>query len=413
MKHGGNQMQSKLKKLRGKITVLMTIVLLLTFGKLSYAELQLGNMSYGRIATPNLTRTVSRGASFFRGVGGVAFEAIAKGEDGLIVSGLGYNAKATDGRRLEVVLRDVTGKIYKTIGNIYDWQLVPVARFANSPYGSAMTLFGESTNEQVGKEIRDAGGRIINYHKNFEDTLVGLRLFHADILIFQENAADLFKDSNGKYILGAGESGHDINMNKDNFKQIKATMEQERSKGNTYSSYVIGDLDQEVTFRLKNKKLQFTGTPYWWMWDNPKKYKSDVEILQALSSLERLSKIGENFSPMQKMEYLLAEVTIEKFEEEDGDWNALAQRLERYQTIEIPVESNPEFSRVVSQKVIELKGINPIVYANLTTVMHYSALFRHAKQIDAEGYSKFLRLIENVEVTPKVETPNVQYGIVH
>ena len=216
----------------------LALIVLLLVSNLSIGQstgLQLGNMSYGRVSTPHLVRTVSRSASFFRGVGGVAFEAVAIGKDGLVVTNLIYNANMSDGKRLEIHLHNSQNKLFKINADIYDWQFIPIAKFSDSKYGSAMTLFGEAADahKEVADEIRGAGGRIINYHASFENTLVGLRLFQADVLIFQSNAADLFKNSSGNYILGAGEKGHELEANNKRFKEMKTLLEMERKKGNT------------------------------------------------------------------------------------------------------------------------------------------------------------------------------------
>lgn len=402
-----------LTKFFTKITTASLFSFIILSSQFSLAEIQLGNMSYGRINAPNLMRTASRGATFFRGVGGVAFEAVAKGEDGLKVTNLRYDSKAVDGDRLKLTISGKDGEFTNITGNIYDWQLVPIARFANTSYIAAMTLFGESSDPKLGEEILKTGGRIINYHKDFEDTLVGLRLFHADILIFQHNAVDLFKTKGGNYILGKGEIKPDLAANKDKFQKIKKVLEVSRSNGSTYASYVVGDLGQKVTFSVVGSKLKFAGTPYWWMWDNPARYKQDIEIVNAYSSYSELSGSESQLSARQALEFQYAKAILEGFLEEGGDFDALGKRLESYKESEIPVEHNSDLSQIVSQKVATLNGINPAVYATLKTVMHYAALFRHAKQTNSQRYASFLKSIEKVDFQPKVETPNVQYGVVH
>lgn len=404
------------QRVDGKVYGYFALIVFLLASNISIAQVQLGNMSYGHVPTPNLARTVSMGASFFRGVGGVAFEAIATGEDGLIVSNLTYNPKIVDGKRLEVTLKNKQGKTITVNADIYDWQFIPVAKFANSIYGAAMTLFGDASDEKVGKEILSAGGRVINYHSSFKDTLVGLRLFHTDILIFQPNAADLFKTSSGDYILGAGEKGHDLKANNMRFEKMTRLLNEERSKGNTFASFVVGDLGQKITFKVSNNSLTFTGSPYWWMWDNPAQRNKDFEIVDALRVQYELEEKYANSSTMSlidRFSYMEVQPIVDAFFANDGDSGALVKRMTSYESSNAEVTSNPAFSRSISKKVEQLKGINPIVYATLKKVMHYSALFRHAKQQSVEKYIAFLASIRNVKISPKVETPTVQYGVVH
>ena len=72
------------------------------------------------------------------------------------------------------------------------------------------------------------------------------------------------------------------------------------------------------------------------------------------------------------------------------------------------VEQMGAFSARLSKKIVELQGINPIVYNALATTMHYRALFCHYKKEDPVGYQRFLTSIASVRVTPVVKTPTVQ-----
>jgi hypothetical protein len=111
--------------------------------------------------------------------------------------------------------------VSKITAHIYDWQLVPIARFADSDNGAAMTLFGKLEDEQFQQQILDEDGRVMNYHPAFDNTLVGLRLMQADILLFDENATDLPRNARG-YVLGAGESSPNVGANQQRFEAVQA-----------------------------------------------------------------------------------------------------------------------------------------------------------------------------------------------
>ena len=94
---------------RARLTILSLVVaaafaLLSAFGS-AQGLLQLGSMTYARAAAPALSMPVTSGVRFFTSVGGVAFSSVARGEQGLVVSGLRYDASAPDGQRLVVSLR--------------------------------------------------------------------------------------------------------------------------------------------------------------------------------------------------------------------------------------------------------------------------------------------------------------------
>src|SRR2546423_8161850 len=88
-------------RFRSSFLVLL-LALLASFAVFAQDSLQLGDMSYSRAPAPHLRQPVTRSAAFFRGVGGIAFHAVAQGEGGLSVTRLAYDAAAPDGQRLIV-----------------------------------------------------------------------------------------------------------------------------------------------------------------------------------------------------------------------------------------------------------------------------------------------------------------------
>jgi hypothetical protein len=364
--------------------------------------LQLGNMTYARAAAPSLAIPVSRGARFFRGVGGVAFNAVARGEGGLQVQSLRYDAGAPDGQRLVVNVVAPGGAPQTARGGLYDWELVPIARFAADANGSAMTLFGELADREHGEEITAAGGRVINYHETLADTLVGLRLMQADILVFQRNAAHLFT-RNGRVILGPGEHGHDAAANLRRFDALMQWQDAAQKRGNRYVSYVVGDLTRQVTFSLDGESLSFTGKPYWALWRNDDRREALVDRHDALvDELRRdASRLAENVDRLTPAQQRVA---MARFE---GRRNELTRVRAEVDALDGVVQL-PVYSAALTAEVERLDGVNPIVYRMLTRVMHYRALFKHAQQRNPAGYTRFVASLARVPMTPAVETPTIQ-----
>jgi hypothetical protein len=90
---------------------------------------------------------------------------------------------------------------------IYDWQLLPIAKLADSPYTACFTLYGDRQgiqDDSVRRDLEENGGSVVAYHPALKDTLLGLRLMQLDMLIGSEDAADLPKLKN-QYLLGDGE----------------------------------------------------------------------------------------------------------------------------------------------------------------------------------------------------------------
>jgi hypothetical protein len=355
-----------------------------------------------------LRQPVNFSTRFFRGVGGVAFNAVAEGQNGDVVLGMRYDPSAPDGSRLVVTVSQ-GGRSQAVRAFIHDWALVPIARFAQDENGSAMTLFGRLDNEQLERQILQRKGRVINYHPALDNTLIGLRMFHADILIIQPNAVHLFK-RNGQMILGSGEVGHNPAQNMDRFRQIAQWQQQEAQRGNRFQSYVVGDLYQRVTFTAFGGRLSFTGTPYWAAW-RPK-HRSPADQAQVNQLAQRHNELVRSYNS-QVNSYNARRTTMSSTERASANASLQLTKSQldtvtrQYETL-TEVEQMTGYSQALSARIQQLGGVNPIVYRALTTMMHYRALFKHYQRRDSSGYAAFVRSLDRVAVWPAVETPTVQ-----
>ena len=380
------------------VRFILLFVFLLASG-VGYAQqyLQLGSHSYSRAPAPTLRMSASRSSVFFRAVGGVAFESVAVGKGGLIVTGLNYIASHPDGERLSVTVQSADGSVSHVNAQLYDWQLVPIAKFAKTKDSGAMTLFGELDDKQFHQALVERGGRAINYHKDFEDTLMGLRLMQADLMLFDKNAIDLPRDVHG-YVLGAGEAPPDLQKNERNFVAIQTVLDAERKKGNTYKSYVTGDMDQRIGFSLKNGALSFSGMPRWVMWDELPNVKRALDEIRMVQDADQLDLLVARYGTEERIKAAL-----------DAD----IATLTKWEADGKPFKIHAALSSRVSKAVASVDGINPTVYDALKTAVWYGALFRHYKKHDPSGYSSFVDSLENVAVLPKVMTPTVQQDRLH
>lgn len=370
--------------------------------------LQLGDVSYSRAPAKTLRQPVNFSPKFFRGVGGVAFNAVAEGEGGIVVQGLRYEPSAADGDRLVITIAQ-GGGTRAVRGRIHDWAMIPIARFAADENGSAMTLFGRLDNELLEKQVLDRRGRVINYHPALDNTLLGLRMFHADILIIQENAVHLFK-RDGRNILGNGESGHDPAQNAERFRRIVRWQQEQEQRGNKFQSYVVGDLQQRVAFSVRDGRLEFTGTPYWAAWKPKFDLPADRARLQALAVRhDQLvksynSQVNSYNGRRNTMSNAEAASAQQQMNSTEAELNGVIRQYEELND----VAQMPDYSRALSQQIRSLDGINPVVYRALSTTMHYRALFKHYQKRDAAGFAAFVKSIERVAVEPRVETPTIQ-----
>lgn len=400
-----------------KIRILRTfaIIFSLVFAvalALAQEMLQLGSMSYARAEAPHLRMAVSTSPRFFRMVGGVAFSAIAEGSDDLHVTGLRYDPSAADGSRLLVTVqrRDQAMQVRPLI---FDWELIPIARFARDENGSAMTLFGQLKDKTLERQVLDRQDRIINYHPALDNTLLGQRLFQADILIIQPNAAHVFRDGRG-LLLGAGEGGHDPQRNLQAFNTVQRWQEDQASKGDVYQSYVVGDIDRKVTFDVKGGRLVFSGQPYWAAWKSRhslSEIRSRVEQLEERyeSQVAAYNKsVDEAAARAPQMTATARQQLMSSLKERRAKVDALEKQLKAEVEAASAVDQMPQYSARLSKLIASVDGINPLVYSAVTKVMHYRALFKHYQRRDAAGYEAFVKSVGGIEPSPKVVTPTVQ-----
>jgi hypothetical protein len=235
--------------------------------------LELGGMNFSRqfSAAPHIV-TVAPGPRFFRLSGGVAFTQTATGKDGWAVTRLTYDAARPDGQRL-VAHVSHGGKSMDVNTGAYDWEIGPLVRYVAADETNAgqsvVTLFGKLQDRKAEEQVLRDGHMVINFHPAFQNTLLGLRLLQADLMLFEVRAAELFRE-NGQDILGAGEPRPDgafASANRERYRTIQKWLADNNIE---WESYVAGDIGQPSQFYVDSGELRFTGAPYWALWrDTP------------------------------------------------------------------------------------------------------------------------------------------------
>ena len=245
--------------------------------------LDLGGMTFGVWPPKPLTVHMSRAPGFFRMVGGVAFNQVATGHEDLTIAALTYDPRQPDGKRLQITLDSHDGARHQVWASLFDWELLPIANFADSEYQSVVTLYGSLEDKEEEQRQTRAGNQIINFHPAFQDTLLGLRLLQTDLLVIDQNAAELFRE-NSTYIIGVGEakfSNTMLQQQKERLAMVENWMRQQESPDNYFDSYVVSDIDQPVSFSFIEDRLVLTGTPIWYCWRESKVTESTAAKMSA------------------------------------------------------------------------------------------------------------------------------------
>ncbi|MBN2416626.1 hypothetical protein JXO52_12340 [bacterium] len=377
-------------------------------------------------------------------VGGVAFERTAQPlhPSALFSLELGYDPALPDGHRL--VLK-VNGERKQAV--IFDWMLVPIARYAESDYLACFTYFGHLRDRHREEAVLSRKGRIVNYHPAFDNTLLGLRLMQTDLMLMYNDCADLPKEK-GEYILGGGETRPEYFRNAIGFNNILLHLHDiENDLGFRFRSYLISDYSREIRFSFPGDTLVITGDPFFYCWryrydglTEAEQHAAQEAVTSAVDAeLERMLDAYPDGEYSQRQWYndrVLAE--MKRYEGQydlyaagtvvdclalEGD-SARSAFLDRYTTgslrqLLISLRYNmdmhecvflDEYSRRLSADPDFLRAMNPAVWDAATATLRYAAFFRFVRERSPEQWRRFSASVRDVPVLPPVRTPTVMWS---
>lgn len=316
--------------------------------------------------TPSPPLRVSQASSgglgsydFVSSVGGVAFGDIARagtGLDGRI--GLRYSSGAPDGQRLQVTIGERTLQ-----ADLPDWLLVPIARFAGSPYDSCVSLFGPRTTEKQYDIV---------YHEDFQNTLLGLRLLQADMLLFDLNETWHLPKFGGLTILGVGET-EPRQVNERSATRIESAL-----ASGQFQSWVMTDRGEDVVFTDDRSQLSLSGQPYYYFWT------SDLNAFQA------------------RRDELIRQANAARQAQRVAEHNRIVDQVNKMRP---EVREVTSLTQALKAARDALRGFNQPVYDAATNTMRYAAFFRYVKKQNAAGWSAFLEQLNAVTPRPTITTP--------
>jgi archaellum component FlaC len=223
-------------------------------------------------------------------VGGVNFEQVAVPDAETAAKNieLSYDKKALDGFRLVVKVGSTPFRL-----QIADWLLIPVAQFAESDFTSATSLFGEGPDTD--------NFYYIKYHPAFKDSLLGMRLLQADILLMNPEHTSSLPKRNGQVVLGHGEFLPMKSPDKATLNTLAKIMKRQKA-----TSWVLTDIDAPASFSIQNGEFQLRSFPYYYFWsrnedvihqyqEKEKVYKSRVDAynLKVTSSKNRVNQFTD------------------------------------------------------------------------------------------------------------------------
>lgn len=329
---------------------------------------------------------------FVSKVGGIAFSGVATPSPHLADSELtlDYDPTRPDGQRLVVTVAES-----QVVAEIPDWQLIPIARYADSAFTACVSLFGE----QATKSMYD-----VVFHPAFLDELLGVRLFQADILLMDLEETWRLPTHQGTVPVGVGETAP---------KQWNPTAARKISEaitGAKFESWVLTDDGVDFRVGVRDGRLHLTGEPYYYFWTadlSPRQemvrrseaMDIDHKLAQHNLLVKRFNQQIESGGETSELNRMRLE--IEELSDDIDAYNQLITEINGY---EPEVEVSPATDKVRRQGEA-LRSFNPPVLQAATRTARYAAFFRWVKTAHPDAWNGFLSAIEEVPTTPRLTTP--------
>lgn len=339
---------------------------------------------------------------FATSVGGVAFSGVAHPDISLKnrVAEISYDPTQPDGARLVV---SIDGSIYHP--PIPDWQLIPILKYADSKYDACVSLFGPNSNEQFYDIV---------YHPALNNTLLGLRLLQADILLMDLNEFWKLPKFADKTIMGYGENeklfSKEFNIEKkvEEISNISKVFENEK-----YKSWILTDYALDISFKLENDNIYFSNFPYFYFWnddtDRQRNYfltRKNNYISLVKNYYVLLDKL-KNLSINRQISESQAEELRKVFQDKRAEIDRAKSELETLAKKTPSTYPIPSLINKMKSQKMNLEEYNPVVYNAIENTMYFSSFFRFIKSHNAENWSKIKTQIKNVKIEPSVTTPTM------
>jgi hypothetical protein len=410
--------------------ILLCFTLLATDSLTAWGDdLVLGKKSLGVAKAPTLHvpgPLRMRSARFVARVGGVAFGQVAAPSASLRVKSLtiSYDAGLEDCQRLVLHINE-----RRVFAPVCDWVLIPTAAFADDPEDQAalVTAFGRLDDEKAAKLVTENKGYVFNYHPAIVDTLLGLRLMQADLLLIDDNTADL-PQKQGRYLLGRGETEPNIRAQTAAWMDVAARLHRLTRRHGPFRSYVLGDDAVPVSFDANSGRLSFTGEPTYRFW----RYRSDARSHREVARVQKLMaretrkersryeearrRGGPAFDGRAWLSARIVQLGSDVLDDlNEPEFRQMLASASLEELLKLLDEIAPiswqravvlldkEFSTLWKEQ--SPRSLNRAVFDAATQTMRYAAFFRYVRRNHPGSWAAFRRGIKDVRPLPAVKTP--------
>jgi hypothetical protein len=250
-----------MRKARVSIVLVLALVFSFSaFGEVGIMGSPAFGIAQGSRAASALARTATGPKEVFSysiasGIGGVLFQATALPRGNAVNQpvSVSYNPAKADGQRLAVT---IGGAIISPL--LYDWQFIPVARYADSEYNACITLLGQPTNSE---RITDTDYHMyLEVHPAFSNTLAGFNLFLIDAMLVDANPNRMRRitGSFSETVRGYNDREFDETKSAGSAGLISRMLQDRQYR---WDSYIYTDCGTDITYDVVNGRLVFTGVP--------------------------------------------------------------------------------------------------------------------------------------------------------
>ena len=280
--------------------------------------------------------------------GGVIFQGIALPAGNAIGQPvvMTYDPAQPNGQRLSLTIGGTA-----ITSELYDWEMIPTARFVESGYTACMTLYDRAVTpkeEEIHRLNKDNGIYWANFHPAFGDTLIGFNLFFVDAMfinpILIQNTDIIFKAPiNGYHVSWQHEQNKRKTSLTEKEREFFRMLAHEQNELKSWNSYIYTDYGKEISYFVENNRIVFTGVPFYLFLKN-----------------DHTSK-----------------------------------------TVAVPEELNQK----INDHYRDIYDINPTVYRSAERTAQWAAFFRMVQKDYPQMWQSFMQQIAGIEASPKFETP--------
>ena len=342
-------------------------------------------------------RTALRSYRFVGRVGGVNFEEVVD------MSGvdfdISYDPRKPDGVRATL---DTNGNSYSI--PLYDWELLPIANYADSKYTAVVSIFGEGPDPE--------SYRYINYHPAFEDTHLGMRLLQADIMLMDPMVFSEAPSESGQKVYMPGES-REIGVEE---REVVTFFIDILLRDSNFQAWVLTDTDEDPELVLSDGKASVDMQPYYYFWRSVDAPNTEEKLAlfeqlrtEAIQLEQRYNAAYQKYlrAPSGSNEEASALLEAKQIEQIlEPKINQVSALFEELQNYEPEIQEVEDLTQIVKENYNQVSMVAPFVYEAVEKTSDFSALFRGIKQQNAGEWQSFLDTVRSNISLPPVETPN-------